>query len=115
MAITTTTYALLSFGMILELLGILFAIYFVCFVQCYHSEESRPPPTLVRLASGVPTVLILTGIIVLAAALVTEMLKTSLGTAIAMSGFLILGVVLCLFASFRGLWKAVMIRDSERG
>ena len=96
MAITTTTRTLLSFGVILELLGILLGI---CFVQSYHPDEDRPrqaPSTLVRLASGVPIMLILTGIVGLAAALIAETLKTSLSTAFIMSGCVIVGVIVCL-------------------
>jgi len=95
-AITTTTRTLLSFGVVLELLGILLAI---CFVQSYHPDEGRPRQalsTLARLVSGVPIVLILTGIIGLAAALVVETLKASLSIAFIMSGCLIIGVILCL-------------------
>jgi len=97
-AITTTTRTLLSFGVVLELLGILLAI---CFVQSYHPDEGRPrqaPSTLARLVSGVPIVLILTGIIGLAAALVVETFKVSLSIAIIMSGCLSIGVILCLLA-----------------
>jgi hypothetical protein len=46
----------------------------------------------------VPIVLILTGIIGLAAALVVETLKASLSIAFIMSGCLIIGVILCLLA-----------------
>ncbi|KIM82154.1 hypothetical protein PILCRDRAFT_820527 [Piloderma croceum F 1598] len=98
-AITTTTRTLLAFGVVLELLGILLAI---CFIQSYHPDEGgRPrqaPSTLARLVSGVPIVLILTGIIGLAAALVVETFKVSLSIAIIMSGCLRIGVILCLLA-----------------
>jgi len=80
-AISTTAQVLLSCGMILELLGILLAI---CFGQYRHSEDNRssqPSPTLVRLALGAPTVLILAGIVGLVAALIAETLQMSLGTA----------------------------------
>jgi hypothetical protein len=40
--------------------------------------------------------LILTGIVRLAAALIVEMLKTSLSTAFIMSGCVIIGVIVCL-------------------
>jgi len=110
MAIATTTRALLSFGVILELLGILLAI---CFVQLHHPDERHPlqtQSTLVRLTSGVPNVLILTGIIGLATTLVVETLKTSLSMAVVMSGCIVTvsGVALCLFTSFRGLCKSLM-------
>jgi hypothetical protein len=96
MATTTTTRALLFFGMIFELLAILLAI---CFLQSrQYSKDSQRPSALLRLASGVPIVLLLMGIVGLAAALVVEMLKTSLGMAVAMSGFLIFGTILCLLA-----------------
>jgi hypothetical protein len=98
MATTTTTRALLFFGMTFELLAILLAI---CFIHSHqYSEDSQHLPALVRLASGTPIVLTLMGIVGLATALVVEMLKTSLGTAVAMSGFLIFGIILCLLASF---------------
>jgi uncharacterized membrane-anchored protein len=102
MATTTTTRALLFFGMTFELLAILLAI---CFFQSqYYSEGSQRPPALLRMASGVPVVLVWMGIVGLASALVVEMLKTSLGTAVAMSGFLIFGIILCLLASCVGVY-----------
>jgi hypothetical protein len=98
--------AFLSIGIILELLGILFAI---CFVQMRnHADDghySQPLSTLVHLALRVPTVLILTGVVGLRAALVAETLETSLGTAVAMSSFLIFGVVSCLLVLIRGVRK----------
>jgi len=108
---TPTTNALLSFGIILELLSILFAI---CFIQSQHDhpDGNHPHPqhlsTLAYLAWGAPTVLILMGIVVLGIALVVEMLKTSMGTAFAMSSFLIIGVLFCLLGSLRGVWMVVM-------
>lgn len=69
--------------------------------------------TPVRLAVQVPTVLILTGIIGTGAAIVVGTLATSLGTAVAMSGFLILGVVWCLLALIRYLGK-VSNRDQRQ-
>jgi hypothetical protein len=54
MVITTTTRTLLSFGVILELLGILLAI---CFIQSYHLDEDSRHQAPFRLASGVPIVL----------------------------------------------------------
>jgi len=100
MATTTATRVLLFFGMTFELLAILLAI---CFIHSYqYSEGSQRLPVLVRLASGTPIVFILMGIVGLAVALVVEMLKTSLGTAVAMTGFLLFGIILCLFASFFG-------------
>jgi len=107
MVITTTTRGLLSIGVILELLGILLAI---CLVHSHHPDESRPPQPLsmlVRIMSGVPIVLILTGIIGLAVALVVETLKTSLSTAVVMGGFIISGIILCILASVRGPWKHI--------
>jgi hypothetical protein len=102
MATTATTRALLFFGMTFELLAILLAI---CFFQSQHySEDSQRPLALLRMASGVPVVLVWMGIVGLASALVVEMLKTSLGTAVAMSGFLIFGIILCLLASCVGVY-----------
>jgi hypothetical protein len=102
MATTTTTRALLFFGMTSELLAILLAI---CFIHSHqYPEDSQHLPALVRLVSGTPIVFTLMGIVGLATALVVEMLKTSLGTAVAMSGFLIFGIILCLLASFFGTY-----------
>ena len=102
MATTTTTRALLFSGMIFELLAILLAI---CFIHSHqYPEDSQRLPALVRLASGTPIVFTLMGIVGLASALVVEMLKTSLGTAVAMSGFLIFGIILCLLALFFGTY-----------
>jgi hypothetical protein len=91
------TRALLSVGITLELLGILFAI---CVAQMRnHADDrhhSQPLSTLDHLALRVPTVLILTGVVGLGAALVVDTLETSLGMAVAMSSFLFFGVVSCL-------------------
>ena len=57
-----------------------------------------------HLALGMPIVLVLVGIVVLAAALVVEMLKMSVGIAFAMSGFLAFGIILCLLASCFGAY-----------
>jgi hypothetical protein len=101
MATTTTTRALLFFGMTFELLGILLAI---CFLQFHQYPEdinsSQLLAMLVRLASGVPVVLVLMGIIGLAAVFVVEVIETSLSTAIAMSTFIVFGIILCLLATY---------------
>jgi nucleoside permease NupC len=55
------------------------------------------------IISEMPTVLILIGIICLAAALVVEMLEISIGTAVAMGGVLFLGVVFCPLAWWVGI------------
>jgi hypothetical protein len=102
---TTTARTLLSMCMTLELLGILLAI---CFIQSSNTDEvacSHSLSILVRLALGLPTVLILTGIIGLGAALVVETLQASLGAAVIMSGFLVFGVVCCLLTLLHGLRK----------
>ena len=91
-ATTATTRALLFVGMTSELLAILLAVTFA---------QSRPSAFL-HLASGVPIVLVLTGIVGLVVALVVEMLKVSVGMAAAMSGFLAIGIILCLLALFFG-------------
>jgi hypothetical protein len=102
MATTTATRVLLFFGMTFELLAILLAI---CFIHSHqYPEGSQRLPALVRLTSGTPVVFTLMGIVGLATALMVEMLKTSLGTAVAMSGFLIFGIILCLLASFFGAY-----------
>jgi hypothetical protein len=96
MAVAAAIRALLSLCMVLELLGILLAI---CFAQAHHTmngHASQPTPALTQHASRVPVVLILTGIVGLGVALVLETLETSLGMAVTMSGFLIIGVVLCV-------------------
>jgi len=89
--------------LIWQLLGILVAI---CFLRCCkYSEDSQIPqplPTLVHVISVVPIILILMGIIGLAAALVVEMLNTSLITAVAMTSVLIFGIILCLGTSHFG-------------
>jgi hypothetical protein len=99
--LNTITRALLSIGIIFELLGILLAI-----CSIHHTDNghhSQPLSTLARLAWRVPTVLVLMGIVVLGTALVVETLETSLGTAVAMSSFLVFGVVLCLLTLIRDL------------
>ena len=110
MVITTATHALLSIGVILELLGILLAI---CFVHSHHRDPPQRLSMLVRLTSGVPTVLILTGLIGLAMAFVMETLKTSLSTAVVMGGFIISAIFLCILALFCGPWKRVTSHDSR--
>jgi len=81
----SAAHALLSIGLILELLGILLAI---CFVRT-HNVDIQPRSSLARLTLRMPTFLIFTGIVGLGAALVVETLQTSLGTAVTMSSFLI--------------------------
>jgi nucleoside permease NupC len=58
---------------------------------------------ILRGVSEVPTVLILIGIICLAAVLVVEILEISIDTAIAMGGLLFLGVVFCPLAWWVGI------------
>ena len=98
-AITATAHVILAVSMILELIGILLAI---CFSQLYHADSdvhhSQPNSTSVRFALCAPTLLILTGIVGLGAALVVETLQTSLGAAVTMSGLLAFGIILCLLA-----------------
>ena len=48
--------------------------------------------------------LVFMGIVGLAAVLVVKMLKTSIGIAAAMSGFLVFGIILCLLASCFGAY-----------
>jgi hypothetical protein len=96
MAVAAAIRALLSLCVVFELLGILLAI---CFAQAHYTmnvHASQPPPALTQHASRVPVVLILTGIVGLGVALVLETLETSLGMAVTMSGFLLIGVVLCV-------------------
>jgi len=109
MAVATHTRALLSIGMILELLGILLGI---CLVQTHNTNNihhSQPYSILLGLSSRIPTLSIWMGIFGLGAALVVETLQTSLGTAVAMSSFLIFGVILCILTLLRGL------RTAKRG
>jgi len=96
MAVTTAIRALLSLCMVLELLGILLAICFTQIQYTMNSHACQPPPALTQHASRVPVVLILTGIVGLGVALVLETLETSLGMAVTMSGFLLIGVVVCV-------------------
>ena len=104
-ATTTTTRALLFFGMIFELLAMLLAISFLPLHQ--YSERtypSQPRHVFAHLALEMPIVLVFMGIVMLAAALVVEMLKMSVGIAVAMSGFLVFGIILCLLASCFGAY-----------
>ena len=97
--ITTITHSLLSFGIVLQLLGIFISL---CFIQSHRNEGNPVPSTLVRLLMRVPTILILLGIVGLGSAFVVETLKASMGTAVAMSAFLVCGVAVCLVALLRG-------------
>jgi hypothetical protein len=90
MITTLATRTILSFGIIFELLGLLLAI---CFPLPERAEDI--PPSF-YLASGLPAVPIFMGILGLAAALVVETVKTSLGTAVAMTSALFLGGIVCL-------------------
>jgi len=82
-------------GMMSELVGVMLIIYFNRFPVNHSSSSSHVIP---RLASGLPTLLVLIGIISLAAALVVEVFDISIGAAAVMSGVLILGVIFCLCA-----------------
>ena len=97
--ITVITHSLLSFGIVLQLLGIFISL---CFIQSHRNEGTSVPSTLVRLLMRVPTILILLGIVGLGSAFVVETLKASMGTAVAMSTFLVCGVAVCLVALFHG-------------
>ena len=66
-------------------------------------HASQPPLALLQHALWVPTVLILTGIVGLGVALAVETLEASLGTAVTMSGFLIVGVIVCISFLVYGL------------
>jgi hypothetical protein len=74
--VITTTHVILYFGIILELLGILLlAICFPQLIELYHAHRwhsSEPPLWLVHLVSMLPTMMILTGIVVLAAVPIVE-------------------------------------------
>ncbi len=103
MAVATPTRALLSIGMIFELLGILLAI---CLVQTHNTNNihhSQPHSILLHLSSRIPTLSIWMGIFGLGVALVVETLQTSLGTAVTMSSLLVFGVILCFIALLRSL------------
>ena len=102
MTITSTTRALLSLCMVLELLGMSVAICFAQVCLAENNQRSRTPLGLARHAMRVSTMLILSGIVGLGIALVIETLETSMGTAVTMSGILIFGVVLCI--SLLGSW-----------
>jgi hypothetical protein len=92
--------------MVLELVGVSLVI---CFAQVHHLRGNQPSQlrfTLARHALRVPTVLILMGIVGLGVVLVVEIVEISLGAAVAMSGCLVFGVVLCilLFVYGSGGW-----------
>lgn len=95
----TIIRALLAFGLVLELLSIVLA---TCLAQ-YTRKPNLPPSesTFIRLTRETPIVLILVGILSLAAAFITEMRHWSLASMIVMSGMLVLGLALCSSI----LWK----------
>jgi hypothetical protein len=107
MAVTAAIRALLSLCILLELLGILLAI---CFAQAHctmNGHASQAPPALTQHALRVPVALVLTGIVGLGIALVLETLETSLGMAVTMSGFLLIGVFICVSLLVCGLGRSV--------
>lgn len=102
-----TARALLSMGIIMELLAMLLAL---CVVHSHNFNAVQYPRSPSTLVLQIPTVLTLMGILGLGVALIVETLKTSLGTAVVMSGFLFLGVILCLLTLLRDPTK---VEDGE--
>ena|SRR5436190_521591 len=94
-ATTTAARAFLSLSMILELLAVLLAM---CMLQ-YTEDIYTFRPLLVRLASGAPVLFVLMGVSGLAAVLVLETVKTSVGAALAMGCLLVFGIFICVLAA----------------
>lgn len=66
---------------------------------------------IVHAASEAPVFLVLLGIICLAAALVVDTLEVSIGTGIAMTGVLIISVLLCFLAWCLGIGEKAPMWD----
>jgi hypothetical protein len=103
MASSTPALIFLFLGITSELVGVIVVVYFARFPANPRGNTNRSTMMIMRGVSEVPTVLILIGIICLAAALVVEMVDISIGTAVAMSGVVFLGVFFCLFAWWVGI------------
>lgn len=103
MASSTPALIFVFLGITSELVGVILVVYFTRFPVNPRDTTYRSMTMILCGVSEVPTILILIGIICLVAALVVEMLDISLGTAVAMSGVLFLGVIFCLLASWVGI------------
>jgi flagellar motor component MotA len=97
---------LLTISLMFELIGVMLIIHLTRF-RSHHTSFQK----IIRAASELPTFLILTGIIGVAAALAVEMFDISLGTAIAMSVVLILGVVFCFVVWGLGIGERAAVWD----
>jgi hypothetical protein len=111
MASSTPALIFLFLGITSELVGVIVIVYFARFPANPRDNAYRSTMMIMRGVSEVPTVFILIGIICLAAALVVEMLEISIGTAVAMSGVIFLGVFFCLLAWWVGIGGRVARRD----
>jgi hypothetical protein len=93
---STTTRAVLTFGMT----TILIAIFFL---ECgQYFEQYLCGNVLGLLASRVPKTLILMGVVGLAGTLVVETFKMCWGIALILAGIFIFGVVVCVLFSWHG-------------
>jgi hypothetical protein len=110
MASSTPALIFLFLGITSELVGIL-VVYFTRFPASLRDNVYRSTMVILHGVSEMPTVLVLIGIICLAAALVVEMLGISIGTAVVMSGVLSLGVFFCLLAWWVGIGGRVAKLD----
>jgi len=100
--ITNISRTIISISIMLELSGLLLT---VCLEQARYSRCIHLCRFFVCLASQVPAVMILAGIVGLGVALVLETFETSLGAAVTMTGLLAFGVVVCLSVLLCGLGR----------
>jgi hypothetical protein len=111
MASSTPALIFIFLGITSELVGVILVVYFTQFPTNPRDNACRSTTAILHGVSEMPTVLVLIGIICLAAALVVEMLGISIGTAVAMSGILFLGVFFCLLAWWVGIGGSVAKLD----
>jgi hypothetical protein len=111
MASSTPALIFLFLGITSELVGVILIVYFTRFPANPRDNACRSTTAILHGVSEMPTILILIGIICLTAALVVEMLEISIGTAVAMSGVLFLGVFFCLLAWWVGIGGKVVKSD----
>lgn len=105
MASSTIPRILLTVGLMSELIGVMLVIYFIRFHKKHRRKSSNIYRTAIRVLSELPTLFIFMGIIGVIAALVVDMFDVSVGTAIAMSGVLSLGVVFFVVAWCFGIGR----------
>jgi hypothetical protein len=110
MASSVIPRIILAVGMTSELVGVMLIIYFT-WLPADHTRKSWR--STFRVASELPAFLIIIGIVSLATALVVDVLDVSLGTAVALSGVLILGAIFCLCAWCFGMEGRNVIRDQS--